>query len=172
MGYELEQIEQMVTQLIGAGQANVNMLDRLTGAKATDIIVVPQEAAPYPPAGQLTRYENNPILAPIPEHYWESKYVLNCAALRIADKVYLFYRAFGDDEVSRIGLAVTDGYNVLERLPEPIFVPAEERRKRAVRIPAWSSSTTASTCFIPLMTGNSPGGGCLHKSGGFPGASF
>ena len=44
MGYELEQIEQMVTQLIGAGQANVNMLDRLTGAKATDIIVVPQEA--------------------------------------------------------------------------------------------------------------------------------
>ncbi|MGI6468263.1 MAG: glycosidase [Syntrophomonadaceae bacterium] len=135
MGYELEQIEQMVTQLIGAGQANVNMLDRLTGAKATDIIVVPQEAAPYPPAGQLTRYENNPILAPIPEHYWESKYVLNCAALRIADKVYLFYRAFGDDEVSRIGLAVTDGYNVLERLPEPIFVPAEEREKKGCEDP-------------------------------------
>jgi len=135
MGYDLEQIQQLVTQLIGAGQANVNMLDRLTGAKAADIIVVPQEAASYPPAGQLIRYEKNPILTPNPKHYWESKYVLNCAALRIGDKVYLFYRAYGDDEISRIGLAVTDGYNVLERLPEPIFVPADEREKKGCEDP-------------------------------------
>ena len=54
---------------------------------------------------------------------------MNPGALRIDDRVYLFYRAVGEDDISYIGLAVTDGYKVLERLPQPIFSPVipEER---------------------------------------------
>lgn len=135
MGYDLQQIEHLVTQLIGEGRASENMLDILTGNKTIDVSVVAQEVASYPPAGQLIRYPQNPILIPLREHSWESRYVLNAAALRIADKVYLFYRAFGDDEISRIGLAITDGYRVVERLPEPIFSPLYEHEKKGCEDP-------------------------------------
>jgi mannose-6-phosphate isomerase-like protein (cupin superfamily) len=55
--------------------------------------------------------------------------------LGFKERFYLLYRAFGDDEVSRIGLAVTDGYRVLERLPDPIFVPQTEQEKKGVEDP-------------------------------------
>jgi predicted GH43/DUF377 family glycosyl hydrolase len=61
--------------------------------------------------------------------------VLNAAALRIGEKVFLLYRAFGDDQISRIGLAVTDGYHVLERLSEPIFVPHDKTDCKGVEDP-------------------------------------
>lgn len=78
----------------------------------------------YPEAGQLVRFEGNPILSPIKEHDWESTYVLNNAAFRLDGKIYLLYRAFGKDSISRIGMAVTrDGFHIDERLPEPIFWP-------------------------------------------------
>jgi predicted GH43/DUF377 family glycosyl hydrolase len=86
------------------------------------VAVIVQEATDEP-SKTLQRYAGNPLLEPIADHAWESKYVLNPGALRIEDKVYLFYRAVGEDEVSRIGLAITDGYRVLERLPQPIFGP-------------------------------------------------
>ncbi|KJS16614.1 MAG: hypothetical protein VR69_08510 [Peptococcaceae bacterium BRH_c4b] len=94
-----------------------------------------QESQDYPPAKPLVRYAGNPLLSPIKEHPWESKYVLNTAAFRVKDRVYLLYRAHGDDDVSRIGLAVTDGYNVLERLPEPVFVPQDRTEKKGVEDP-------------------------------------
>ena len=72
----------------------------------------------------MKRFAGNPILKPIEEHPWESKIVYNTAALRIKGKTYLVYRALGDDGISRIGLAITsDGYNIDERLPEPILGP-------------------------------------------------
>ena len=83
----------------------------------------------------IGRYPGNPILTPIKDNPWESRYVLNAAAIRIKDKVYLLYRAYGDDEVSRIGFAVTDGYRVLERLPDPIFIPQTEQEKKGVEDP-------------------------------------
>jgi predicted GH43/DUF377 family glycosyl hydrolase len=135
MGYDIDQIEHLVTQLIGEGRASENILDIIVGAKTMDVSVVPQEVTAYPPAGQLKRYPQNPILIPLREHRWESRYVLNTAALRINDKVYLFYRAFGDDEISRIGLAITDGYRVLERMPDPIFSPLYEHEKKGCEDP-------------------------------------
>jgi predicted GH43/DUF377 family glycosyl hydrolase len=69
------------------------------------------------------------------ESSWENKYVLNPGALRIKDRVYLFYRAVGSDDVSHIGLAVTDGYKVLERLPEPIFSPTTPEEKMGCEDP-------------------------------------
>lgn len=135
MGYELEQIEQLVTQMIGEGRASENLLDIIMGTKTTDVTLVAQESTAYPPAGQLVRHPHNPILIPLQEHGWESRYVLNAGALRIGQRVYLFYRAYGDDEISRIGLAITDGYRVVERMPDPIFSPAYEYEKKGCEDP-------------------------------------
>ena len=81
--------------------------------------------APKPPlARDLVRYEGNPILEPLKEHPWESKYVLNAGAVRLEGSVYLVYRAFGEDEISRLGLAISEeGFEFNQRLAEPIFEP-------------------------------------------------
>ena len=99
-----------------------------------DVTVVVQETT-NEPSKNLRRYEDNPLLEPIDEHDWECKYVLNPGSLRIKDKVYLFYRAVGNDDVSHIGLAITDGYRVLERLDKPIFSPAVPEEKMGCEDP-------------------------------------
>ncbi len=135
LGYDIFSIESGVQQLIGEGRASENVLDSLLGIRPKDVTVVAQEAIAYPPAKPLVRYTGNPILNPIKDHFWESKYVLNAAALRLDDRVYILYRAYGDDEVSRIGMAVSDGFNILERLPDPIFIPVNEKEKRGCEDP-------------------------------------
>lgn len=71
----------------------------------------------------LKRYARNPILKPRGSG-WESKAVFNPTVLQLDDKIYLLYRAVGEDGVSRMGLAVSqDGYTIGERLSEPIYVP-------------------------------------------------
>lgn len=128
LGYDQAEIMQTVFRMIHTGKGSHNLLDSLLPARPKDIPVVIQEST-NEPSKTLHRYEGNPLLEPIAGHDWECKYVLNPGALRIKDKVYLFYRAVGNDDISSIGLAVTDGYNVLERLPQPIFSPVmpEER---------------------------------------------
>jgi len=136
LGYDPGQIVKTVFQLIGEGRAGQNLINVLLGIRPKkDVTVVVQEQQDYPPAKPLVRYAGSPLLSPIKEHPWESKYVLNTAALRVKDRVYLLYRAYGDDEVSRIGLAVTDGCNVLERLPDPVFVPQDRAEKKGVEDP-------------------------------------
>ena len=88
------------------------------------------------PAGTLNRFDGNPVLEPIPEHFWESRYVLNAATVKLGSKVYLLYRAFGADEISRIGLATSkDGFNFNERLDQPIFEPQFEWERRGCEDP-------------------------------------
>lgn len=88
------------------------------------------------PAGTLVRYEGNPILRPIREHPWESEYVLNAAAIALGGKVYLVYRAYGADRVSRLGLAVSrDGFRFTERLDKPIFEPKSPAEARGCEDP-------------------------------------
>jgi predicted GH43/DUF377 family glycosyl hydrolase len=135
LGYSLDEIKQLVSQFIGEGRASENILEVLLGAKPADVTLVPQNRTAYPPSKPLVRYPNNPILSPIKEHSWENKYVLNAAAVRIKDRVYILYRAFGEDEVSRIGLAISDGYQILDRLPEPIFGPGTENEKKGCEDP-------------------------------------
>ncbi len=100
-------------------------------------VMARQPKAPKPPAaGTLNRFPGNPILKPISEHSWESQYVLNAATLALEGKVYLVYRAFGDDKISRLGLAVSrDGFEFNERLLEPIFEPADGSEKRGCEDP-------------------------------------
>lgn len=135
LGYQLDDISLLVKQLIGEGRASENLLDILVGAKPSDVTVVPQDLVEFPPALPLRRAPNNPLLLPVKEHPWESRYVLNAAAVRVQGKVYILYRAFGDDEVSRIGLAVSDGHQILERLADPIFTPANENERRGCEDP-------------------------------------
>ncbi|HEY6736169.1 MAG TPA: hypothetical protein VI322_00480 [Candidatus Saccharimonadia bacterium] len=74
----------------------------------------------------VTRLPESPILEPLADHPWEASHVLNPTAIEIDDNVYLLYRAVGPENTSVVGLARSrDGVNVIERLPEPIYVPRE-----------------------------------------------
>ena len=89
-----------------------------------------------PAAGALTRYTGNPVLEYINEHSWESKYVFNAGAIKIDSKVYLVYRAVGEDNVSRLGLAVSeDGLRFTERLEKPIFEPKGKSEEQGCEDP-------------------------------------
>ncbi|PKM78306.1 MAG: glycosidase [Firmicutes bacterium HGW-Firmicutes-15] len=134
MGYDQAEIMQNTFRLIQAGKGGQNLLDTLLPARPKDVTVVVQETT-NEPSKSLRRYEGNPLLEPIAGNEWECKYVLNPGALRIKDKVYLFYRAVGTDDVSYIGLAITDGFQVLERLSQPIFSPAIPEEKMGCEDP-------------------------------------
>jgi predicted GH43/DUF377 family glycosyl hydrolase len=72
----------------------------------------------------MRRYQDNPILQPIATNPWESKEVFNAAAIKVGKRVHLLYRAMGNDGISRIGYAASsDGYNIDERSPIPVFEP-------------------------------------------------
>lgn len=79
---------------------------------------------------QLQRHTKNPILTPIKEHPWESKMVFNPAAILKDDKIYLIYRAMGEEEaddfpISRLGMCVlkNDGVTIEKRYEKPIIEP-------------------------------------------------
>ena len=44
---------------------------------------------------KLRRAENNPILEPVPEHWWESRYVYNAGAIEHDGKIHILYRGEG-----------------------------------------------------------------------------
>jgi predicted GH43/DUF377 family glycosyl hydrolase len=73
----------------------------------------------------MERFKNNPILKPLVGHSWESRMVFNAGAVYEEGRVHILYRAMGDDGVSRLGYASsTDGYEIDERLPYPVFEPS------------------------------------------------
>jgi predicted GH43/DUF377 family glycosyl hydrolase len=82
---------------------------------------------------KMDRFENNPIISPIKEHSWESKFTYNPGAIYLDGKVHILYRAQGDDDTSVLGYAsAKDGMHIDERLAEPVYVPRipEEQKKR------------------------------------------
>ena len=84
----------------------------------------------------MKRFQGNPILKPLPEHAWESRAVFNAAALYVGGRVHILYRAIGSDCVSRLGYASSlDGYHIEERLPSPVFEPANHTEKDGVEDP-------------------------------------
>ncbi len=71
----------------------------------------------------LKRFIKNPILKPRRQNDWESKLVFNPAAVHENGLFHLLYRAVGEDDISRIGYAVSaDGYEFF-RFDKPIFTP-------------------------------------------------
>jgi predicted GH43/DUF377 family glycosyl hydrolase len=78
----------------------------------------------------MKRFQGNPILEPIGTHEWESRRVFNAAVLSLDKRTHILYRAMGDDNISRLGYAVSsDGYHIDERLPFPIFGPTCDMEK-------------------------------------------
>lgn len=70
----------------------------------------------------LERQAHNPVLRPVPEHWWESEAVFNPAAVVHDGRVHLFYRALGRDGISRIGYASSpDGIHFDQRLSYPVY---------------------------------------------------
>jgi predicted GH43/DUF377 family glycosyl hydrolase len=69
----------------------------------------------------VTRNVQNPILEP-GKYDFEGQAVMNPAAIHDGDTTHLFYRAIGNDGVSRIGYATSeDGETIDDRLPYPVF---------------------------------------------------
>lgn len=118
-------LENKVFELMGQGRESEDLVQVLFGTHGLrEETTPPREAPDQPPAGPLRRWPQNPLLGPVFAHDWESRYVLNCAAVRAGGAVHLLYRAVGRDGISRIGLAVSrDGFRIDERLPEPVFSP-------------------------------------------------
>jgi len=80
----------------------------------------PEEQEPM----KLTRHSNNPILEPIPEHPWENRNVFNTGVINHEGQIVLIYRAQGaDNDISRLGYAVSSDGVHFERCEEPVFVP-------------------------------------------------
>ncbi len=80
---------------------------------------------------KLTRFEGNPILAPIIEWSWQSRAVFNPATIYGDGKVHLIYRAQSRDGMSVFGYAVSDdGFHIDENLDYPIYTPREDFEKR------------------------------------------
>jgi len=94
----------------------------------------------------LARTVCNPVLSP-GATYWTAEAVLNPAALVLAGRTRLIYRAVGIDGVSRLGYA-SSGNGIIfdEQLPYPIYaaqnpggVPEPERRYSPVLYPSGGS---------------------------------
>lgn len=84
----------------------------------------------------MVRFLGNPILEPIKSHDWESRYVFNPGVVQLGDRIHIFYRAMGDDIVSRLGYASTrDGYHIDERLSYPVFEPTTPYERRGCEDP-------------------------------------
>lgn len=75
---------------------------------------------------KLKRYEQNPIITPNYNNAWEVWETFNPAAILLENKIHIIYRAMSRDHTSVMGYAISDdGFNVSERLNEPIYKPRE-----------------------------------------------
>ncbi len=82
----------------------------------------------------FTKSSNNPLLSPVPDHSWESMQTFNPAVIQIEEKIYFFYRALGDNDFSKVGLAVSnDGETISERLSYPIYTYYPHEKKQTHR---------------------------------------
>lgn len=118
-------VQRTVVDLMSQGKESEDLRDYLFDIEVSEALVVAQKPRAIPPvAAKMHRPLDHPMFDPIKEHGWESRYVLNSAAVRLEGKVFILYRAFGDDKISRIGLAWSmDGIHLDGRLDEPVFKP-------------------------------------------------
>ena len=88
-------------------------------------------------AATLERHNENPILLPNEDTWWESEAVFNPAVLYDGNKVHMLYRAIGEYEhyISRFGYACsTDGFN-FERKNAIAFRPTRGYEKYGIEDP-------------------------------------
>jgi predicted GH43/DUF377 family glycosyl hydrolase len=100
---------------------------------------------------QLERHENNPIIQPREDRFWEMKATFNPGAIYADKRVHLLYRAIGGDDVSVLGYAASDdGINISERSEGPAYTPETTRKNEPV----------APTALPVYCSGGGWNGGC------------
>lgn len=88
---------------------------------------VKRSPAKLPHPLSLSRTKHNPILSE-GGYEWEKEAVLNPAAFQAGDRTHMFYRAVGNDGVSRLGYASSsNGVDFDERLPYPVYAAHDPR---------------------------------------------
>ncbi|MDY6835778.1 MAG: glycosidase [Chloroflexota bacterium] len=138
IGGDENRLDGKIVELMGQGRESEDLsyIVLPLGRETTKVLPAQPLAMEQPEAGVLSRVKENPILQPISDHTWESKYVLNCGAVIIKGITYLLYRAYGEDSISRIGLAESsDGIHISERLPYPVYGPAVEEESKGCEDP-------------------------------------
>ncbi len=84
----------------------------------------------------LKRYEQNPIITPDATKDYEKECVYNPCAIVHNNKIYLIYRAEGENSVSTLCLAISeDGYNFKKYLNNPIIEPTIPEEKQGCEDP-------------------------------------
>ncbi|MFA6254286.1 MAG: hypothetical protein WC640_03540 [Candidatus Paceibacterota bacterium] len=92
------------------------------------------------------RDKGNPIIAPQKDNPWEAKATFNPAAIYLAGKVHLLYRAQADDNTSVFGYATSaNGLKIDYRASTPAYVPREPFEQK--RVPGGNSG-----CEDPRLT--------------------
>ena len=137
-GGKEEAIEEKIIDLMEEGREWEDLASMLLGEVKEAEGVMPEKivTSGQPPAGALSRFAANPIVEPIKKHPWESKSVFNPGVINLKGRIYLIYRALGEDNISRLGLAVSeDGFKFTERLEEPIFEPERKSEARGCEDP-------------------------------------
>jgi predicted GH43/DUF377 family glycosyl hydrolase len=82
----------------------------------------------FPTGPRLRKLWQNPIMRP-GTHAWQGEAVLNPAAIQLAGRTHLVYRAVGTDGVSRLGYASSaDGIFFDDHLPYPVYVARDLRK--------------------------------------------
>jgi len=131
-------LKSRIVQLMGEGRESDDLREHLFGMtlEAIEVPIRQIQKTRYSEARKMSRPVEGPILKPIQSHSWESQYVLNCAAFRLDGTIYILYRAFGDDKVSRLGLAwTTDGCHIDGRLDRPVYEPGAEYESQGCEDP-------------------------------------
>jgi predicted GH43/DUF377 family glycosyl hydrolase len=78
----------------------------------------------------LVKPPENSIIKPKTENKWEAWQTFNPGAILLEDRVHFLYRAIGQDGISRLGYAASsDGFNIDERLPYPVYEHKVTRRE-------------------------------------------
>jgi len=138
LGGSEKMLDEKIVELIGQGRESENLAKILFPGVRDAEEVSPERVVSLevPLAEELHRFKGNPILKPVKEHPWESKYVFNAGVIRLREKIYIIYRAMGEDEISRLGLTVSsDGFHIEERGKAPIFEPREECERKGCEDP-------------------------------------
>jgi len=138
LGGDEKILDEKIVELMGQERESENLAKILFPEVKGAEEVSPERVVSVeePEAGKLHRFEGNPILEPIKEHPWESKYVFNAGVIRLEGKVYIVYRAVGEDMVSRLGLAVSsDSFRIERRFEFPIFQPREKWESKGCEDP-------------------------------------
>jgi predicted GH43/DUF377 family glycosyl hydrolase len=138
VGVSREEVFQKIVELMSQGREAEDLAIYYLGApkNGKEVILKQKLSHKQPLAGQLQRSVFNPLLVPLKENDWESRYVLNCGTIRVDGNIYIFYRAVGEDCISRLGLAISkDGLRVDKRLPLPVFSPGHESEKMGCEDP-------------------------------------